>query len=227
MCSDTRISQSGFSLVELAVVLVVVAALLATILLGAASVLQRARISDTEKHLNLAVQAISGFLYTTGRLPCPDTNGDGVEAVADCDAAAGDPLVGALPARTLGVGGVDPWGGAYVYAVDTDFADTSPGGDVTFSLSEPSEANIDLEIEDGTGTTIAENVALVVFSRGPNRYTGQAGAGRPSENENNDNDGIFRRATYSDSGNNIYDDVIEWVSANVLKAKMVEAGKLP
>jgi prepilin-type N-terminal cleavage/methylation domain-containing protein len=208
--------SGGFSLVELAIVMAIIAVLLGTVLTGAASFLQRSRFADAETDLRRTKEAILGFAFSNNnnRLPCPDTDGDGLE-----DACGGGVAVGALPTRDLGLSGDDPWAGAYVYAVDTDFA--AGGG---FDLSETGN----LIITDGSGNNVAENVAFVVFSRGPNQYAGNAGGGdRDSEDENNDGDGTFVNRTYSDNPGDIYDDVIDWMSANVLKAKLVEAGKLP
>lgn len=209
--------SSGFSLVELAIVMAIVAVLLGTILSGAASFLQRSRFSDAEADLRQAKEAILGFAFSNNdnRIPCPDADGDGLEDVC----GAGGVVVGALPTRDLGISGEDPWGGSYVYAVDEGFA--GAGG---FDLSETG----DLVIRDDTGNDIAENVVFVVFSRGPNQYSAAAGGGnRDSEDENNNGDNRFVSRTFSDNPNDIYDDIIDWMSANVLKAKLVEAGKLP
>ena len=125
-------SQAGFTLVEIAIVLLVV-----TILLGYTVALfpvqqDLKRTRQAESQLDQIIEQLIAFAQVSGRLPCPDTSAgagviDGVEDTLanDCEA-----FFGFLPARTLGMNGkfnaqgalVDPWGSGYGYAVsDFDF----------------------------------------------------------------------------------------------------------
>lgn len=90
-------AMRGFSLLEMAVVLVIVGligAMLWKILprLQSASHPQPAAVLQ----LRTAEDALVGFALAHSRLPCPDVNGDGLE---DCASTAS---VGQLPQRTLG-----------------------------------------------------------------------------------------------------------------------------
>ncbi len=88
-------SQSGFSLIELAVVLVI------TGLIAAAMPVIIPQISDlfdnkrSEKQVAEVSSGLKGFIISYSRLPCPDTNADGLE---DCAAGA---QVGSVPYKTL------------------------------------------------------------------------------------------------------------------------------
>lgn len=87
----------GFSLLEMAVVLVIVGIIGALFWLqlprlGSASVAEPAAVVQ----LRAASDALVGFALAHSRLPCPDTDGDGLE---DCGSTA---YVGQLPQRTLG-----------------------------------------------------------------------------------------------------------------------------
>jgi len=106
--------KRGFTLVELAVVLMIVALLLSTLMytLSAQSD-QRAR-EQTQRTLEQAREALIGFAIANGRLPCPaSAASNGVEAPnggGDCS----NYNDGFLPAVTLGFQPTDAAG----YAVD-------------------------------------------------------------------------------------------------------------
>jgi prepilin-type N-terminal cleavage/methylation domain-containing protein len=101
--------QSGFSLVELAVVLAIVGLLLGTAMytLSAQSE-QRAR-EDTLRTLDQAREALLGFAVANGRLPCPaSATSNGIESPTS--GACTNPYDGFLPAVTLGFQPVDSQG---------------------------------------------------------------------------------------------------------------------
>jgi prepilin-type N-terminal cleavage/methylation domain-containing protein len=113
---------SGFSLVEIAVVLVIIAILATAIGVPLASQLDQQKTKDTEKQLELIKEAIYGFAMANGRLPCPASAASaGRESFcsADSPAACGTELVvysangrcfasdGFVPSATLGLAPVD------------------------------------------------------------------------------------------------------------------------
>lgn len=95
--------DSGFSLVEMAVVLVIIGAIglvLWKFLPNFKSLPAIARLTSTS--LSSAEKSIDGFILANGRLPCPDTNNSGYE---DCTGGAS---LGLLPVRTLGLNLSEP-----------------------------------------------------------------------------------------------------------------------
>jgi prepilin-type N-terminal cleavage/methylation domain-containing protein len=129
-----NITQSGFTLIEIAIVLLVVAILLgySVAMLPVQQELKQYRHANTE--MDSIIEHLIAFAQVNGRLPCPDTstNTDGVANSIDgeedphANATVGcEAFFGFLPARTLGMNGkydaagvlIDPWGSRYRYAV--------------------------------------------------------------------------------------------------------------
>ncbi len=115
---------SGFSLVEIAIVLLIVTILLAAITVPLASQVQIRRTEETRKLLEESKEALLGFIVANGRFPCPAApNAKGVESfcAAATGACAPTTLVqthgncsnfydGFLPSSTLGLSSVDEQG---------------------------------------------------------------------------------------------------------------------
>jgi len=124
--------NSGFSLVEVSVVLVIVGLLLAGLLLPLGAQIEQQNMNETQRRLEMGREAIIGFAIANRRLPCPATAASlGVESIGTAFAPGGGicslPWTGYIPAVTLGLLPVnsaklfvDAWGNPIRYAV-TDF----------------------------------------------------------------------------------------------------------
>ena len=139
--------SKGFSLVELAVALAIIALLLAGALIPLSTQMDVRNVADTQRTMESIRDAITGFAQANGRLPCP-ANG----AIAAGTAGAGTELLsgaspnttctnafGAVPWATLGVPEVDGWGRRFSYWVSPIFADGIGVG--TFNNTFPSAQN--------------------------------------------------------------------------------------
>jgi hypothetical protein len=119
-----------------------------------------------------------------------------------------------------------------LYRLDPAYAKPPPIIDntVTFALTGVSNGNINVLGAGGVGT-VANNLVAIFFSVGPNGYEQLVGAAVASadENENFDDDPTFIDRPYlaANAGNSGYDDILSWLSSFALKAKMVEAQRLP
>ncbi len=101
--------SSGFSLIELAIGLVIVAVLLSSLLVPLVTQVDQRRTAETQRLLDDARNALIGFAAANGRLPCPASGAsNGIESPAGGGACTN--WTGFLPAVTLGLTPVDPQG---------------------------------------------------------------------------------------------------------------------
>jgi len=245
--------QRGFTLIELAVVLVIVGFLLSGFIGTLATRIENTRISETIDELKEIKQAMLAFAFVNGALPCPDCEAIGGGClVADVGDGRADPIAGGVctvgtdagnvPWVTLGLGRSDAWGTRYRYAVQSEYADiTSP-----FTVLSSAGTGVILEpdfVADATGAVahdLANSVVAFIFSHGKNGYggigeNGVAKSAIPAANidelENTDNDANYYMRPETSAGAAIaggeFDDLVIWISEYELKAKMVEAGQLP
>ena len=125
----------GFSLVELAVVMAIVAFLMGGLMYTLSAQVEQRNFEDTRRRLEQARELLLGFAIVNGRLPCPAT----ATSAGDESPAGGGTCTtgyaGWLPARTIGyqqtdTGGyaVDAWGNRIRYAVSiaTPYNTASP-----------------------------------------------------------------------------------------------------
>ena len=71
---QARSKQAGFTLIELAVVIVVIALLLGSILVPLTSQVEQRKVLETQKTLDEIKEALIGFAMINGRLPRPATS---------------------------------------------------------------------------------------------------------------------------------------------------------
>jgi prepilin-type N-terminal cleavage/methylation domain-containing protein len=195
--------SGGFTLIEMSIVLVIVALLLAGLLPTVSSQIERARRNET---LN--------YMIANKHLPCPDSNGDG-SAEAACTTLISQR--GTLPYNDLGVADKDAYGNALVYAVTNAFADSA----VPFTLS--STGTMRVCTTSACSANLTSTSVAVIVSRGANF------GNTPSTDEaKNIVNGVNTTDFVShDFVQNGFDDLVVWLSPNTLFNRMVAAGKLP
>jgi len=217
--------KRGFTLVEMAIVLLVLGLIIGGLMGPLKTQMGRLDRKETLKEINLIKESIVGFALRNGRIPCPDTDNDGAEDMSG-DNCANE--LGKVPWATLGVGRYDGWKRPFTYRVDNSFADTSDGSGcadtdvvgVSFELC--STGGISVLASQG-GSAVSSNVPAVIVSHGHN-WAQTAGT---DEAENKDDDTEFVDKNYVIGGSNDYDDIVDWVNLNNLVAKMVQAERLP
>lgn len=238
---------AGFTLIELGVVLFILTLLLGSLLVPLATQVDRSNINATQKSLDEIKEALIGFALANGRLPCPadPTIATGLaNAGMERATCTGANVNGVLPWTTLGVNEIDSWGRRYTYRVTAIFADaisTTFGASCGTTTATQSSFALcsqgDITVTDGS-SSIATFIPAIVVSHGKNGYgaymsTGTqlstTGAGT-DELENTDADATFVSRPYTDNPaapGGAFDDIVTWISPNILFNRMVAAGKLP
>jgi prepilin-type N-terminal cleavage/methylation domain-containing protein len=122
------IRSKGFSLVELAVALAIIALLLAGALIPLSTQIDVRNSADTQRSMESIREAIIGFAQANGRLPCPADGslaagaaGAGTEQFTAPSCTA---LMGVVAWATLGLPETDAWGRRFSYRVSPAFADS-------------------------------------------------------------------------------------------------------
>jgi len=235
----------GFTLVEMAIVLSIIALILGTGLTLLSAQHDQRRIEDTNSLLSSANEVLIGYALshtaTDGRpyLPCPDkmttagagTANDGVE---DRTTIPGPCVVqeGNLPWVTLGLAPqTDAWSNRLRYRV-TDaganhFSNSSTGMQLTFA------ADINV-LDAATGNSVVTGVPALVLSHGKNGLgaINATGGGNPvatsaDEQANTDMTVNFVSHAPAPAESGYFDDQVTWLSPNILFNRMVQAGRLP
>jgi prepilin-type N-terminal cleavage/methylation domain-containing protein len=211
------LKQQGFTLVEMALVMVVIGIILSIVSSVAPQFILSGKIKKAQAIVDKNIYAIEGYLAANGRCPCPDTDGDGLEDrndqgtpgdAKDDTCGAGDIYEGGLPYRTLGLSsGQDNWGTALRYAVYDNCTRTNQT-DLCGDLSDFVGGTYDgtLLHTDSEGTEI--NHAYVVVSAGQNKTFDGKNSTLDMEYEVPDK-----------MGDPDYDDILEVGSFSVLFGK--------
>ena len=197
-------SASGFSLVELAISIVILAILAG----GAISLLRlqtmRAQNAETRSQLQDAREAFINYAAVKAVLPCPATNLDGTSDA--CSGAINVVAKGRLPWKELGLPAVDVWGQSLYYAVTRTYMQSS-----TLGLNTDGTIELEAKLVGGTTASLANNksLAFVVWSSGADSTNASASASASI---------VIGEAPDSD-------DLVVWVSRYIVLGRMLEAGR--
>ena len=233
-------SQSGFTLLELSLVLVVLGILANMFIQPVSSQVEIAKRQRTDRSLDRVEQALIGFAIAHGRLPCPaDWQGPAIEK----DECGTGNNYGLLPAITLGLPGarnqqgalLDGWNQPIHYAVSAaDHPSRGLVGWSDYTTSDEinavgmSELASELEIcaiavaaACPPDQLLANQVPVIFFSKGKPLDDSTI------EQENTDGDDVFISHPYSQSTANRFDDRVRWIPENILLFRLLQAGVVP
>lgn len=236
----TKINQSGFTLVEIAIVLVIVGIALGGLLTSLAAQVDQRDYAQTRQSMEEIREALMGYALSHGYLPCPAisaTNGLEDRAAGVCTAGK---RVGFLPWAELGVKKTDSWNNLYRYSVTPAYASSI----ALITLSPATARDITIQTRDAAGILVnlsnANDIPVAVVSHGKNGYgaTSNDGALLADPSANNDDEktnniGVGTVLVSREFGNDKsttygeYDDLVVWISPNTYLSKMVTVGNLP
>lgn len=246
------IFAKGFTLIETAVVLLILGLVLGGLITAIGQSTESNRRSDAQALINRVEEALYGFAQANGRLPCPASNvSNGIEAPAGGGACSFNGGHGFVPAATLGLQGrvnadgllLDPWSNPLRYSV----AQLVSGGNRAFTSQTGMESLFANPATLVAGPTLlrvcndaactplparilADTIPAVVISMGAN-WNAFASADEVSNAGNVvvggyrlTNTNTFVSREYNDTD---FDDIITWISPHVLFSRLVTAGQLP
>ena len=157
--------QLGFSLIEMAVVLMIVGLLLAGLVPTLSGQMEQRQVNETRKQLEEINSALLGYAASQQppKLPCPAgptiaTNLANA-GISNCNISSGR---GVIPWVTLGISETDAWGRRYTYSVASSVANA---GTFTTSFTLSSRGNLDVKNTIG-GSNVATDVPAIVVSHG-------------------------------------------------------------
>jgi type II secretory pathway pseudopilin PulG len=244
----------GFTLLEQAVALMVIALLLGSILVPLQTQIESRKIDDTRAMIDLAQEMLLGFVAAHGYFPCPaDAASNGNEALGTNHVTGSCPVShGYLPAALLGFKPTDAQGFALDawalssnrirYAVTTRAIAGVPNAltrlDGLRSIPLNGVANTPLlhvcqsghgvtANDCGSAVTLAANAVAVVWSVGANGATGGVSV-HETQNPNpggGSADGVFVMRDPSNVSGNEFDDIVSWIPATTLLSRIVLAGQ--
>ncbi|MDR3352547.1 MAG: prepilin-type N-terminal cleavage/methylation domain-containing protein [Zoogloeaceae bacterium] len=211
----------GFTLVEIAVVMVVLGLLMGGMLLPLSAARDISEGRAAEAALREIRDALLGYAAIHGVLPCPDTGQDAAAPeYGRADVSCAQPQAeGFLPFKTLGLTESDPWGMRWRYRVDANFANAAAPITLATPLGGASggEAGV-LRVRNHEGaylTTADERPVAIFYSIGPNA--------RPDGR----NDSFEAIGGDYESGTPTpeFDDRLHWLARPLLFNRLIAAGR--
>jgi prepilin-type N-terminal cleavage/methylation domain-containing protein len=220
---NTYNKNKGFTLIEVAMVLIIFGLMLATLMPSLYFWIEKRKFDQTNLRLAIVKDALINFSVVNQRLPCPATaNSKGVgmqKSTGECELNH----TGFVPAMELGLSEInqdgfiiDGWGNPIKYAV-TDaniYAYVTKDGvknNLTTGLSP------DLGVTNGmlSSVTLVSNAPVIIYSSGRNGIF-------ESHSSNNPKTFVYHEPTVKDSQLGEFDDQVLWISNTNLIGRMAQ-----
>jgi len=227
----------------MAVVLLIISALLGGLLMSIGTTREINNRNSTEEMLKDIVDALYGFAQANDRLPCPATAAsNGFSAPAAAGACGGGAVTaGFVRSGTLGLSGPldqnnllsDAWGNPYRYVVSNSAANAFTSANMGNAAIATIATGANLRVCDSAAcaNVVAANLPAVVLSMGADWAAAAAGADAIENSREATvagyrmpNDADFVTTGYIED---VFDDMLNWVSPSLLVSKMIAAGQLP
>lgn len=244
----------GFTLLEQAVSLSVIALMVGSIMIPLQTQIEMRKVDETRRLLELAQEMLLGYAAANGYFPCPaDAVSQGQEALGSNHVTGSCPLYnGFLPAAMLGYRpidtegyGTDAWESRMnrlryavsdhtVSGISTAF--TRVNGLRSVSMASLAATPLLFVCQSGNGAsahdcgtavTLASNAAVVVWSVGPNAASGGTSvheAQNPNPNGGSA-DRVFVSRGVSTVAGHEFDDILTWIPVPALLSRLVATGQ--
>lgn len=242
----------GFTIIEMAVVLLIVGLLLGGLFTSLGDSSENRRRSEATADLSRIEESLYGFAQSNGRLPCPAWTSVSLPGQEYVSGTGCGSYVGFVPALTLGLQGatnnlgflLDPWGNPYRYSVASltvqtatmsafanatglrsRFAGAASTGGLSLCVAAVPGCNTAVvkltDIAPALVFSMGSNTTITSATQAENVGATSAGFLIPGDNE-------YVDTVYVDPDSaNAFDDIILWLSPNILFTKLISAGQLP
>ncbi len=231
--------NNGFTLVEMAVVLVIIGLLIGGLLIPLSAQLDQRSYSETRRNMDEAKEALIAYGMSHSYLPCPaisfQNGAEDRNASGNCNKR-----VGFLPWAELGLPQIDSWGHLYKYSVTLAYANKN----LKISVTPLTVSDITIQTRSAVGAIInlsnLNAIPAVIMSFGKNAGGATNNDGSVVVNTSTTN--IDERNNAITVGTNFmsrdisenssipggeFDDLVIWLSPNVYLNRMVSVGQLP
>lgn len=240
--------QSGFTLVELAVVMVIIGIALTMGMKLLSATMNNAAFSETKAKQQQIKMALIGYLRTNGKLPCPDTAAGIPTGNSSACAGSAANSYGVVPWITLQIpreAVLDGWGDFFTYKVANGTSSknwTDKTSNSSFSINElkvPTNALTVRELNtDGTALNdVTATAVVVLISHGKNGFGAktsnsatripidEAGIDEKTNADNTTTTFILRPVNDNTAAfHGSYDDLVTYMSPQDLIQPLVNEG---
>ncbi len=217
-------TSKGFSLLEMAIVIIVMGLLLGGTLTPLSTHFDQQRRQLTQQRLQEIQEALLGYAVLHKRLPCPAECGKFGALKSDNTTVCSDDEVGKesptwcstqhyLPWVTLGVGRYDSWGNPFWYEVETAYTKIAKSN-IVGNLRIRDTRDIYL-----TNKSDDSRVVAIILS-----------GGKQSDLDLPNNKKLTAGKIYVEDVRDLredYDDILSWLSKNTLASRLVSAKQWP
>ena len=215
--------QTGFNLVEMAIVLVIVGVLLGGLLTPLSTQFDNSRRTGADNRLSDIHDALLGFAAANGRLPCPATASSNGLSAPNTATTSCTSNHGFVSTRTLGLNGstdsntliLDPWLNPIRYSVSN-----AGGGAYTNDITLGLTPDFQICEESACTNILADNVVAVLVAQAEDQTSSA------DQLENSDGDATFVNRDISETTGSEFDDHVKWVSPAILSYHLVKAGQI-
>jgi type II secretory pathway pseudopilin PulG len=249
-------TSTGFTILELAISLFVIALLLGSILIPLQTQVTEKKVDETKRLIDHVGESLVGYAAANGYFPCPaDASSNGQEASGTNHNTGSCPAwQGFLPAALLGFRpsdaqgyAIDAWGltaNRIRYAVSNQtvggmtYPFTRTNGLRSIPMTSLASTSLLYICQSGSGVnpgtdcgsavTLASNAVVVIWSVGANGPTG-GNSIHEAENPNPNGgsaDRIFVSRLHSSVSGNEFDDILTWIPVTALLSRLVMAAQL-
>jgi prepilin-type N-terminal cleavage/methylation domain-containing protein len=229
--------QSGFTLVEMAISLVIVGLLLGGMVLPVLTLQEQTTFNENKQKLSEIREALIGYGMSHGYLPCPAVSYSDGSPDRNTTTGVCNKDVGFLPWSELGFQKLDSWEHLYRYSVTAAFSNS------TTKVTLTSNGDITVTARDSAGATTSASttIPVVVMSFGKKAYWAYQDDGTQisdtsttntdediNGNTTNGKSFVTRDITSSTAvTGGEFDDQIVWIPTSLYMNRMISAGQLP